>query len=77
MSTELDNEDCTIVRKPCGCVSMMVVTKWIEKESRKEIGELVAEGCGVEHMTAVEARKQQFGCTHESKQHDLHFEVAS
>jgi hypothetical protein len=66
-----DLEDVTIVRKPCGCVSMMVVTQFIDKESKKEIADLVTEGCAVEHMTAAEARKQNFGCTHEQIQRDL------
>lgn len=73
MSEQIDRdlEDCTIVRKPCGCVSIMCVTKWITSDTKKEIGDAVSEGCAVEHMTATEARKQQFGCDHEPKQNEL------
>ena len=66
-----DLEDCTVVFKPCGCVTLMCVTAYITKDTKREIGELVAEGCTVKHLTADETRKQPFGCDHNQKQHDL------
>lgn len=66
-----DLEDCTIVRKPCGCVIIMCVTAWMSGETKREIGKAVAEGCSVEHMSAAEAREQEFGCNHEPEQINL------
>jgi hypothetical protein len=65
---ERDKEDCTVVRKPCGCAVIMCVTKYVDRETKREIGNAVAEGCSVLHMTAEEARKETFMCKCAPKQ---------
>lgn len=60
---ERDQEDVTVVFRPCGCVTIMCVTKYIDAEARGEIADAVADdGCSVKHMSAAEARKQKFMC---------------
>lgn len=58
-----DQEDVTVVFRPCGCATIMCVTKFIDAEARGEIADAVADdGCSVKHMPAAEARHQKFTC---------------
>jgi hypothetical protein len=65
-----DNADCIVVR--CACCQRVIYAavnepRVIDFRARNEIGEMVAEGCTVEHMPAEKVREQMFGCKHPYK----------
>lgn len=62
MEQDKDNEDITVVRLACQCITLGVVTRYVDAECQAEIDQLVAEGATVEHMTAPAFRAQEFGC---------------
>lgn len=58
-----DSEDATVATcGKCAGVIFVAVTAHLDKEGRKEIGEIAAEGGSVRHMACSEARLLAFGC---------------
>jgi len=60
-----DKQDTIVAIKPCcNHVVFAAVNKpnVVDAEMRKEIGELVALGCKIEHWQVEAVRKAQWGC---------------
>ena len=67
--------DCVIVR--CGGCQRVVyagvnIPRVMDTEQYKEIGKMVAKGCTVEHMTAEQVRKSDFGCKCDAPNNQAH-----
>lgn len=67
MSTkeERDKHDCIVAR--CGGCKRVVYAAVnephvVDTDQIREMGEMVRDGCTIEHMTAEEVRKSAFGC---------------
>lgn len=59
---QLDKADCVVAVCKCGGATIMCVTEYMSKETRKELGDAAANGCDIKHMPAEEVRKMDFGC---------------
>ena len=60
-----DNQDTIVAIKPCcGRVVFAAVNlpHVVDTKMRKEIGELSASGCTIEHWPALRVRKANWGC---------------
>lgn len=57
--------DCIVVRTAC-CKRLIYAAvnepRVMQEDRVREIGQMVIEGCAVEHMTAEDVRKADFGC---------------
>ncbi len=60
-----DNADCIVARAPC-CKRLIFATvnegRKIGLKEKREIADMVIEGYMIEHMTAAEVRKADWGC---------------
>lgn len=72
---ELDKADCTVAFCRCGAAVIMAVTAHISKETKREFGDAVADGCYVKHMPAKECRRQDFGCKCEPEHAQLNLAI--
>ena len=65
MSEERDNADCIVARTPC-CKRLIFATvndgRKLDIKTKREIADMVIEGYTLEHMTAAEVRKSDWGC---------------